>query len=83
MRKLLNLIARMFGATIPAGNFPWHKLTYSRTLSLRQRMAQSYAAASAHLGLAALRGVLLEGWRLGLMAGEKYQRAVRSVASLR
>lgn len=76
MSKLLNRIARLFGATTSAENFPWHKLTYSRTLALRQRMAQSYAAASANLGLAALRGVLRECWRLGLMAHEEYARAV-------
>lgn len=38
-------------------------------------MARSYAAASANLGLAALRGVLRECWRLRLMEHKEFHRA--------
>jgi site-specific recombinase XerD len=75
IRKLLNRIAQLFGSKVGAEHFPWQKLAYAQTLALRQYMAEHYAAASANLGLAALRGVLRECWRLGLMRHEALHRA--------
>jgi integrase/recombinase XerD len=76
MRKLLNRIAQLFGANVSAEKFAWPKLRYADTLALRQTLAANYAAASANLALAALRGVLRESWRLGLSNHEDLQRAI-------
>ena len=55
---------------------PWHKVRYEHAQALRSRLAERYAPASANKILAALRGVLKESWRLGLMDAETYHRAV-------
>lgn len=54
---------------------PWHGLRYQHTAALRAALADRYAPASVNKALAALRGVLKEAWRLGLMGAEDYQRA--------
>ena len=55
--------------------FPWHALRYQHTAALRARVADLYAPATANKFLSALRGVLKEAWRLGLMSAEDYRRA--------
>jgi integrase len=54
--------------------FDWPKLTYSVTQALRARLLERFAPATAQRTLSALRGVLRECWRLGLMTAEDYQR---------
>lgn len=61
---------------------PWHHLRYPHTQALRAALAARYAPATANKHLAALRGVLKEAWRLGLMAAEDFQRA-SDVADIR
>jgi len=56
--------------------FAWHELRYQHTAALRTYLAEHYSASSAARMLAALRGVLKECWRLGLIPAEDYQRAV-------
>ncbi|MGI8826203.1 MAG: hypothetical protein ACR2JC_11270 [Chloroflexota bacterium] len=48
---------------------PWHLLGYQHTQAVRAALAARYAPASTNTMLAALRGVLKEAWRLGLMDG--------------
>ena len=55
--------------------FPWHSLRYQHTAALRAHVADLYAPATANKFLSALRGVLKEAWRLGLMTAEDYRRA--------
>ncbi len=55
--------------------FQWPKLTYAVTQALRARLLERYAPATVQRTLAALRGVLRECWRLGIMSAEDYQRA--------
>jgi site-specific recombinase XerD len=55
--------------------FPWHELRYQHTAALRAKLIDKYAAATCNKFLSALRGVLKEAWRLGLMSAEEYQRA--------
>jgi site-specific recombinase XerD len=55
---------------------PWHELRYGHTQALRSWLAQHCSPAAANRHLAALRGVLRETWRLGLMNGEDLARAV-------
>ena len=55
---------------------PWHCLGYQHTGALRAALAERYSPATANRHLAALRGVLKEAWRLGLMSAEDLQRAI-------
>jgi site-specific recombinase XerD len=61
---------------------PWAALRYQHTQALRAALAQRYAPASVNKHLAALRGVLTEAWRLGLVSAEDYHRAA-DVAGVR
>jgi integrase len=53
----------------------WHALRYEHTQAIRARLAETYSFRTANLHLAALRGVLKEAWRLGLMSAEHYHQA--------
>jgi hypothetical protein len=55
---------------------PWHELRYGHSQALRSWLAEHCSPAAANRHLAALRGVLPEAWRLGLMHGEDLARAV-------
>jgi integrase/recombinase XerD len=55
---------------------PWHQLRYGHTQAMRSWLAEHCSPAAANRHLAALRGVLREAWRLGLMNGEDLARAV-------
>jgi integrase len=70
-------IARMLsGGKCAAHDLPWPALRYPHTNRLRALLIeQERAPATANRYLAALRGVLREAWRLGLMSAEDYQRA--------
>lgn len=69
-------IAEIMGARREdAAAFPWHQLEYQHTQAIRARLAEKYAPATANGMLAALRGVLKEAWRLGLIDAETYHRA--------
>jgi integrase len=54
----------------------WAALRYAHTAALRARLGERYSPATVNRTLSALRGVLKEAWRLGLMTAEEYQRAV-------
>lgn len=54
---------------------PWPQLRYQHTQSIRAELEARYAPATANKMLAALRGVLRESWKLGLMRAEDYHRA--------
>jgi site-specific recombinase XerD len=78
MRGCLDRIARLItgdpGAT-GAGQ-PWGQLRYEHTVRLRTLMReQGWSPAHVNKHLVALRRVLKEAWRLGLMTGEEFQRA--------
>ena len=53
----------------------WSALRYQHTAAVRAVLADLYAPATANKMLAALRGVLRETWRLGLVSAEDYHRA--------
>lgn len=77
MRTALREIAALAsGGRLDELAFPWWRLRYQHTQAIRAALAARHAPATANLGLAALRGVLKEAWRLGLMSAEEYHRAV-------
>ena len=53
----------------------WSGLTYQDTARAREGLAAGFATRTANYGLCALRGVLKECWRLGLMTHEEFRRA--------
>lgn len=59
-------------------SFPWHRLRREQTLAIRAHLASLYdqAPATANKYLAALRGILREAWRAGVLEGDAYARAV-------
>ena len=77
MLGALNTIAAMAGGErVDAQSFPWHELRHEHTAAIRSALAERYSPSTANKMLAAMRGVLKACWRLGLMEGETYQRAV-------
>ena len=73
LRRLAGFLSR--GAH-DAGSMPWREVRYQHAQAARAWLAEKYAPATANLHLAALRGVLKEAWRLGLMSAEDYHRVV-------
>src|SRR3984885_8415816 len=70
-RIALDNIARIISnGTKYAYQLDWAGLTYEDTAKAREGLAAVYATRTANYGLCALRGVLKECWRLGLMSHE-------------
>ena len=75
LRIALDNIARM----VSDGNkgcyeLDWAGLSYQDTALAREGLAAKFATRTANYGLCALRGVLKECWRLGLMSHEEFRR---------
>src|ERR1017187_2542090 len=75
MSEALNTIA----AIVTSGRadletMPWAALRYQHTAAVRFALMEKYKPSTANKGLAALRGVLKECWRLGYMTAEDYHR---------
>lgn len=88
MAACLNRIVRLStgDATATATGQPWHRLTYRDTSRLKELLcAQGWSASHVNKHLVALRRVLTEAWRLGLMDAEQQQRAcdIADVSSVR
>lgn len=74
LRTLAGLAA---GRPVDPRDYPWHALRYEHTVGLRLALAERYpAAATANRHLSALRGVLKEAWRMGLIDDGSYAHAV-------
>jgi site-specific recombinase XerD len=72
----LNTIARLLSkGAADAGGLDWASLKYPQTAAVRVALADRYAPNTTKRMLAALRGVLKECWRLGLMVHDEYARA--------
>lgn len=77
MRQSLNAIAAMLtNGECDALTLDWAQLRYRDTAAIRAALLQRYAPATAAKMLCALRRVLLEARRLGLMNAEDYTLAV-------
>lgn len=76
MRQSLDVIAGLLtGGTADASGVDWSAVRYQHAQVVRTRLAEAYAPATVNKVLSALRGVLRESWRLGLMSAEDYHRA--------
>ena len=76
MRHALDTVARIISrGSDDAATLSWAALRYQHTTAIRTALLERYAPATANKTLAALRGVLRESWRLGLMSAEDYRRA--------
>ena len=84
MADALERIARIAsGGTLEAEAFPWHLLRYQHVTAVRTALMESISErtgkplgpATVNKALSALRGVLREAWRLGLMSAEDLARA--------
>ncbi len=77
MREALTKLARWASdGRCGPDELPWHLLRIEHTAALRSRLGATLAPATANKHLAALRGVLKQCWRRGLMSAEAYQRAI-------
>ena len=75
MQGCLDRIAALTGVSTGAG-FGWATLRYEHTSVLRAAIAaQGWSPSHANKHLSALRGVLRQCWKLGLMTAEDYERA--------
>lgn len=76
-RQALEVMAGlMSGGQADALSFPWDALRYQHTAAIRAQLVSRYKPATVNKFLSALRGVLRQAWRLGLMTAEDYTRAV-------
>ena len=72
----LNTIARLLTkGSADAEGVDWASLKYLQTTAIRVALSERYAPNTTKRMLAALRGVLKECWRLGLMIHDDYARA--------
>jgi site-specific recombinase XerC len=77
MRQALDAIARYAtDGRADALTMPWQQLRYIHTQAIRAHLLDNLAVSTANKHLSALRGVLKEAWRLGLIPADEYQRAV-------
>ena len=76
MRQALGVVAELLSSgKATAETLPWPSLRYQHTAAVRAALAERYAPATANKMLSALRGVLAECFRLGLMSAEDHTRA--------
>jgi site-specific recombinase XerD len=72
----LNTIARLLSkGSADAEGVDWASLKYPQTAAIRVALSGRYAPSTTKRMLAALRGVLKECWRLGLIVHDEYARA--------
>lgn len=78
MRAGLEVVARLLtDGRADAAGLPWWELRYQHTQAIRAALLDAgYAPATVRKTLSALRGVLQESWRLGLIPAEEYHRAI-------
>lgn len=72
---LARIAAILTGGAVPAVALDWSAIRYQHAQAIRSRLAEQYAPATVNRMLAALRGVIREAWRLGLLSAEDCQRA--------
>jgi site-specific recombinase XerD len=81
-RALDRLAAELTSGRADALSLPWAELRYQHAAALRVRLADLLAPATVNRHLSALRGVMREAWRLGLIDAETCER-VRDVRNIK
>jgi len=76
LRTIAGLLTNTDPKTVNILALDWGALRYQHTAAVRARLAAEFSVATANRLLSALRGVLKEAWRLGLMSAEDYQRDI-------
>jgi len=74
-RALDTIAALLSKGCCDSGSLNWASLQYAQTSRIRAALVQRYAPNTCKRMLAAVRGVLKECWRLGLMNYEEFARA--------
>lgn len=74
--SLTKIAALLTQGECDAYTIDWSKLRYHHTAAVRVALIQNFAPVTANKMLSALRRVLLEAYRLNLMAAEDYNKAV-------
>jgi integrase len=74
--SLETIVQIVAGEDADPWTFPWHELRYQHTARVRRELVHRYAPATVNKMLSALRGVLKNAWRLGMMDADTYSRAV-------
>lgn len=75
MRQSLDTIARLLDPAHDAESLPWHEVTYRDSMAVRIALTKRYKPSTVNKMLSALRGVLKQTWRLGLIDADTYHRA--------
>ncbi len=75
MRQSLDIIAGILSDNHDADSYPWHEVTYRDSMTVRIALTERYKPATVNKMLSALRGVLKQTWRLGLIDADAYRRA--------
>ena len=75
MGQTLDIIAGILDSDHDAETFPWHQVTYRDSMAVRIALADRYRPSTVNKMLSALRGVLKQTWRLGLIDADAYRRA--------
>jgi len=73
MCQALRYVAELLGHSVDT--LPWWKIDYKTAVYIRSHLMDTKTPPNANRILSALRQVLKESWRLGLMSAEEYQRA--------
>ena len=83
MFQALDTIAHLLSdGELDIFSLDWGALRYEHTAAVRAALAARYRPATANKMLSALRQVLRQAWKLGLMSAEEYARA-RDVAGVK
>jgi integrase/recombinase XerD len=81
--EALNTVASfLLGRPANAIDVDWSSIRYNQTAGIRSWLVSKYRPATCKRILAAVRGVLKESWRLGLMSHDDWARAC-DIASIR
>ena len=77
MTTALEAVARLLCGSPGYRLCPWHEVRNEHLSALRAVLQAKYAPATVNKHLTAVRGVLRECWRQGLMDGDAYRRGHR------
>lgn len=75
MLASLRAICQLYGPDLRPEEMPWAEMKPEHAQAIRSKLAEKYAPASARRHLSALKGLLREAWRAGVMSHEDYLRA--------